>query len=161
MIQLLADPTILKQLVEFYYRHDACQTSYMPYDNAYELYKTLFERNRLCINVKNGELRGYCESFRIGFEEFGKIICGINVYQHLNDWNLYNGNIAYVANVTVAPAHRNSEVIKELTKDFFTLNQGADYFVGRAFRKRHQPIKVFDFHESYNKWIKEDSNGGK
>lgn len=153
------DSDLLEQLVGFYYKHDKFQTAYLNIPEAKALYTALFEQNRLCLCVVDGKLLGYGENFRIGFEELGRIICGECIYQHLKDWQIENGPIAYVGNVTIAPEHRGSFVMKELTRQFFTANRGAKYFIGRAFRKRHQPIKVFDFHESYLKWSKETEYG--
>lgn len=146
---------LLDQLVEFYYTHDKFQTRYLPYESVWKLYNALYVQNRLCFVIEDEKLIGYGEDLRLGFEEFGRIICGENVYNHLWDWEICDGPIAYVANVTIAPEHRSTKVLKELTRQFFIKNKDAKYFVGRAFRKRHQPIKVFNFHESYLKWSKE------
>ncbi len=156
MQTLIDKESILEQLVGFYYKHDKFQDAYLNIPEAKALYKALFERNLLCLSVNpEGKLLGYGEAFRISYETFGKIICGWNVYRHLEETDLETGPIAYVANVTIAPEHRGSGVLKDLTSQFFQKMLGATHYCGRAFRKRHQPVKVFDFHESYLKWIKE------
>jgi len=155
ILKSLNKDSILEQLVEFYYKHDKFQTVYLNIPEAKALYTALFEQNRLCLCMNGEKLLGCGEHFRIGYEEWGRIICGESIYKNLSTWQIKYGPIAYVGNVTIHPDHRNSFVMKELTRQFFVANKDAKYFVGRAFRKRHQPIKVFDFHESYLKWTKD------
>jgi hypothetical protein len=146
---------LLRELIRFYYDFDAFQSCYLSEGKIAGIYQILIDRNRIVYVENDGILLGYGESLRISYDIFGRIICGLNVYEHLHEIDIENGPIAYVANVTISPLHRKSNVIKELTKQFFTINKGATHYCGQALRKRHQPVKVFDFHESYLKWVKE------
>lgn len=155
MIAINEKTALIDSLLEFYYKHDAFQSVYLPKEEVREIYEALIDEGRIHTCFSNGELVGYGESFRLSYEDFGKIICGWNIYPHLRTTDLQNGPIAYVANVTILPEYRSSEVMKVLVKQFFQRNLGAKHYCGRAYRKKHQPLKVFDFHESYLKWSKE------
>lgn len=145
---------IIERVVEFYYKYDAFQDSYLEPDQAMFLYTLMFNRGRLHICEANGELLGYGESWRISYEQFGRILCGHNLYADLEQEDITNGNLAYLANVTIHPNVRGTAVIRYLRNDFFTKNKDAEYFCGWAKRKKHQPVKVFTRQQAFNKWAK-------
>ena len=99
------------------------------------------DQGRISVCYMNGEIAGYVESWRLDFEQFGRIICKASF--KLDEEDLRDGPIAYVANTAIHPSYRNSAVTKWLKDAFFKLNQDAEFFVGVANRKKHQPVKVF------------------
>ena len=144
---------LIDQLVEFYYKYDTFQEAYLPEERARQIYQLLLDRDRLHIYQNAGELLGYGESWRINYEQFGRIICGHNLYNHIEDEDISTGNIAYLANVTIHPDWRNKTVLNILRNDFFTKNYSCDYFVGHAKRKKTQPVKVFTRQAAFKKWV--------
>ena len=144
---------MINQLLEFYYKYDTFQEAYLPEERARQIYQLLLDRGRLHIYQNNGKLLGYGESWRINYEQFGRIICGENLYKHIEDEDISTGKIAYVANVTVHPDWRNRTVLNILRNDFFTKNYSCDYFVGHAKRKKTQPVKVFTRQQAFHKWV--------
>jgi len=145
---------MIDQLVEFYYKYDLFQESYMEESKIRRIYEILRDRNRLHIYSDNsGKLLGYGESARLSFEQLGKIVCGYNIYSDLENEDIMTGNIAMLMNVTIHPDWRRTNVLSVLRNDFFTANYSCDYFVGHAKRKRHQPWKVFSRQGAFKKWV--------
>lgn len=147
---------MIDQLVEFYYKYDKFQEGYLDEDAIRRIYTVLLNKDRLHIYKDNdGKLLGYGESWRISYTQFGRIICGHNLYSNLESEDINTGNIAYLANVTIHPEWRGTHVLRMLRNDFFTKNYMCEYFCGTARRKRSQPIKVFTKQQAFTKWVKE------
>lgn len=153
--------TLVDQLIDFYYKYDAFQDSYLDREEASGIYQILLDRNRLHLYLDNsGVLLGYGESWRIDYTTFGRIICGHNLYKEISYVDIENGNIAYLANVTIHPEWRKTNVLRMLRNDFFSRNYMCDYFCGWAKRKKTQPVKVFTRQQAFAKWVnKEESHG--
>lgn len=144
---------LIDQLVNFYYNVDSFQERYMPEDRVRRIYEILLNRNRLHLFTDaTGVLNGYGESFRLTYEQFGRVVCGYNLYDKLEDEDIEHGPIAILMNVCILPEWRKSNVIKILRNDFFSRNFSAKYFTGHAKRKKHSPWKMFTKQEAYNKW---------
>jgi hypothetical protein len=142
---------LLEELVRFYYAYDKFQTNYLQPEEALKYHGAILSKGRVChVGGEEGELLGYCESWRLTYEQFGRILCGEPFFVESED--IEHGPLAYVANVTVHPSARRGRVIKELTSQFFEKNKDAEYFVGEAKRKKTQPVKVFKMQEAYKKW---------
>ena len=145
---------MIDQLLEFYYKYDRFQESYLPEPEARHIYETLLRRDRLHIyNDNSGRLLGYGESWRIDYSTFGRILCGHNLYREIDTADIETGNIAYLANVTIHPDWRGTHVLRMMRNDFFTKNYSCDYFVGHARRKKSQPVKVFTKQQAFAKWV--------
>lgn len=111
-------------------------------------------KGRIIICEFDDKIVGYVETWRITFEQFGRLICKAPFLLDRED--IEHGNICYLANTAIHPDYRNSFVVKYLKEKFFEQNSDAEYFVGEALRKKHQPIKVFK-----NRKLKEVSHHGK
>lgn len=109
-----------------------------------------------CIHTygTHDNLLGFIESWRLDFQQFGRLICyaPFNIYEE----NITEGPICYLANIWIHPEHRRGAVIRQFKYDFFRCNMDAEYFVGEAFRKKTQPIKVFKKQEAYKKWARRE-----
>ena len=137
---------MIDKLLEFYYKYDKFQEAYANEDKARRIYQTLLDRNRLHLCTDNsGKLLGYGESWRISYSTFGRIICGHNIYDELDDIDIETGNIAYLANVTIHPDWRNSYVLRMLRNDFFTRNFscGPKTPIGPSNRINRLPDPIF------------------
>jgi len=146
---------LIDQLLEFYYKYDKFQSSYLSEEKARKIFDHLIAKGRVHHYSSDNALLGYGESIRINYETLGKIICGYNIYGMLDEIDVNQGNIAYLANVTIHPEHRGTVVLKYLRNEFLVKNYSCEYFVGHSLTKKHQPIKVFKRSDAMMKWIKE------
>jgi ribosomal protein S18 acetylase RimI-like enzyme len=135
---------VIEKLTKFCRLYDRVQTN----DNLEYALSVSYGKGRIIIFEIAGEILGYVESWRINFEQFGRIICHAGF--PLDTEDIEHGNICYLANTAIHPDYRDSFVVKWLKERFFEQNEDAEYFVGEAIRKKHQPVKVFK-----NKHIRE------
>lgn len=132
---------IIEQLTNIYYTQEWWQKNKLPFEEAVKYHARLFEKGRIIVYEEEGKVLGYVESWRINYEQFGRIICHNGFSAYLE--NVNDGNICYVANCWIHPEWRGGNVYKALRLKFFQQNHTCDYFVGEALRKKTQPVKVF------------------
>lgn len=140
-----------RKLAEFYHAYDPIHEG----DNMEQstaLMQHLLDRNRIIAQLEGDEIIGFVESWRINFEQLGKTICYPGYAKDFKDWDINNGNICYLSNVVIHPKWRFKEVYKYLKNEFFIQNYACEFFIGQAYRKRHQPLKVFTRQEFYDKY---------
>ena len=133
--------SFIDQFNEFYYKYDKFQTSGLSHEHITNYHAYMLENNRLDYYIENGELLGYVESWKINFEQWGRLVCHAP-FNPLQE-NIGSGDIAYVANVTIKPEYRKDVIAKYLRNKFFIRNFDCEYFVGEANRKKTGLIKVF------------------
>lgn len=132
---------IIEQLTHIYHTEENWHIKKLSIEESNKYHEKLLMQNNIGVFTKDGEVLGYFECWRINFEQFGRLVCGVPVYTF--EENITDGNIALVNNVWIHPDHRNGEVYKYLRNKFYELNHNCDFYVGFALRKNHQPIKVF------------------
>lgn len=91
--------------------------------------------------IKNGELHGYLEFFRINFEQFGRKVCDLPIYALEED--ILNGNIAYINNMWINPEDRNGDAFHMLAAMFLARNKDAEFFTAFRRLKKSEPVKVY------------------
>jgi len=143
---------LLEELLYFYYVYDKFQKNYLNEQEAKNYFEIAIAKGRIHFVSDGAKLLGYCESWRINYDQFGRILCDLPF--NIKTEDVETGNLAYVANVTISPENRNSSVIRQLTHSFFKANIACDFFCGIARRKKHQPVKIFTKQEAYKKWAK-------
>ena len=141
MITLVTKQQIIEQLVDIYFTYENWHTTKMEREQAIVYHTCMFDRNNIVPYIENNKVIGYVESWRINFEQFGRLVC--HEVFNVDKENTTHGNIAYVANTWIHPEWRKSYVSKTLRNSFFLNNYMCQYFVGSALRKKTQPIKVF------------------
>ena len=134
---------IIKQLTQIYLNEETWHKKKLSYEDSIEYHRKMIEKGNIFYVLGNyGIVLGYCESLRVNFEQWGRLVCHAPFYSY--DENTTDGNICVVHNVWIEKDFRNSYVVKELRTKFFQLNKHCEYFVGSALRKKTQPIKVFN-----------------
>ena len=128
-------------LVRFYYDYDKFQGRKLSREKVANTIGVLLDKARIVYYADFGRIFGYIESYRINYDQFGRITCGQKFDVGTED--IESGPICYLANITVHPAHRRGSTISLLLDRFFAQNRGAEYFVGQANRKKMGLVKVF------------------
>lgn len=142
----------IEQLVDIYLNEETWHGKKLTQEEALFYFETACRKDRIIVVTEHERVVGYVESWRINFEQFGRIVC--HQPFDIGAESIEDGPICYLSNIYIRPSHRNSGVIRELRYNFFKQNLGAKYFVGEALRKKTQPIKVFKMQEAYKKWAK-------
>jgi hypothetical protein len=132
---------LIDQLVEFYLEKETTHEKKLSAMESYKYFDKLLNQGSI-ITVSDGDLLlGYVETWRLSFEQFGRIICGESFSAFHED--ILTGQIAYVGDVYIRPEYRNSRVTKMMRNRFFEFNKNCTHFVGEAKRKKSCPVKVF------------------
>lgn len=132
--------TLEEQLYEFYGLETWHKTRLVK-EEFIRYTKHLIEQGNI-LTVSDGEpCLGYCEFWRLNYEQFGRIICG-EEFSALHE-DVQTGHIAYVANTFIRPDFRKGRVYMLLRNKFFQVNRNCTHFVGEARRKSTAPLKVF------------------
>ena len=134
--------SIIDQLIKFYYEYDQFQGDKLSEPAIRKTITNLCNKGRIITVSFAGELLGYVESWRINYEQLGRLVCHQSFDISIED--IEHGDICYLANTTIHPDHKKGWVGKLLTIRFFEQNHGAKYFLGEALRKKTQPWKVFE-----------------
>lgn len=132
--------TIVGQLNNIYFQEEWWQLHSETLAGITNYHQAMIDKGNIICYVEDGIVLGYCEFWRINFEQFGRLICHqpfIAPFENTTD-----GNLCYVANVWIHKDYRRGKVFKDLKERFFKLNSHCDLFVGEALRKKTQPIKV-------------------
>ena len=130
---------IIYQLVDIYYKHEWWHKHTLNYEEAYKYHAHQFKNNNLFIYMEDEKVIGYCEYWRIDFEKWGRLVCGLDISPI--EENVKEGIICSVQNVWINKEHRRGKVVKSMEKEFFKRNHDAEYFVGQAERKSANLIK--------------------
>lgn len=133
--------TLPELLTDCYLTKQPWQEFFMPREDAIKYFDAMIKRGNIIAYQDNGELLGYCEFWRLNFEQFGRLVCKAPFFTLEEDTE--NGNICFVANVWIKPDYRRGMVFKSLELLFFKLNNRCEWYTGFAWRKSTKPIKVF------------------
>ena len=143
--------SVLDQLTRIHYEYENWHDKNQPKSEVKQYISKVIKKGRLLVYVSQGEVLGYVESWRLDYDQWGKIVCHESFSPCDQEVNF--GPIAYVANVWIHPDHRRSNVFKMLYIGFMQQNWNAKYFVGVALRKKTQPIKVLTKKDVYDKYM--------
>lgn len=132
-----------KLLAQCYLTQQPWQEYLMPEADAIDYFDVMISRGNIIAVTSEDEteLLGYVESWKINFEQFGRIVCKANFWT--KDENTINGNICFLANIWISPGFRKGMVFKEMELRFFANNNDCEYYSGFAWRKKTKPVKVF------------------
>ena len=148
------------QLADFSLKYDPYQQKDVSKEHIKNTFVTLLDKNRVIYKLDpNGDLIGFVESWRINYEQFGKLICNPNKQPDLRQWDIETGNICYLGNILIHPDFRQGLVIRYLKTEFFKQNFMCEYFVGERVAKKHKPVKVFSRKDFLDYYDKGENNG--
>lgn len=133
--------TILEQLVKVYQEEEDYHSVKLSEEESYKYFKKLMDKDRIHTVTSNGELMGYIESWRVSFEQFGRLICQHTFSAYKED--VETGNIAYLSDIWIRQDERHGITFQILQRSFRKLNKDCEYWVGEARRKKCEPVKVF------------------
>ena len=128
---------IIHQLWDIY-QQEYWHTKRLPFEQFEYYTKRMIDKGNLFYGLDGEKVIGYCEFWRINFEQFGRLMCGIDLPC---EEDLQHGNIAYVANVWIEKGLRSTKIIENMLDVFYTINKDCEYVVGRRL-KNGEPIRV-------------------
>lgn len=112
----------------------------LSHDEAMKYYERLMMNGNVITYIKDGELLGFLEFWRITNEQFGKICCGLTL---THDDDLTNGNICLISGMYIKSDLRNGETFLYLGRTFLEKNKNATHFCAMQAHKKHKPVQVY------------------
>jgi len=131
---------IIEKITEIYENILPKNPIMLPHLEALEYFERLIMNGNIITYVKDGELLGFIEFWRITPEQFGKVCCGM-ILAHEED--LLTGEICLITRMYITPDMRNSEVFINMGREFLSKNITSSYFVALQQHKHHKPIQVY------------------
>ena len=132
--------SIVEQIV-FLYGHVLPKNPIMlTYEEALEYFERLIMNGNIITYVKDNELLGFIEYWRINNEQFGRICCN---YTLAHEEDLLHGNICLITRMYIVPDLRNAETFVVLGRQLLEKNKDAVNFAAMQFHKVHKPLQVY------------------
>lgn len=131
---------IIEKIIDLYENILPKNQIMLPHSEALEYFERLMMNGNIITYVKDGELLGFLEFWKVNFEQFGRICAGVTL-DHSED--LLNGNIGMITRMWITPTMRNGETFLHLGRAFLEKNQGCSHYAAMQFHKNHKPLQVY------------------
>jgi hypothetical protein len=132
---------ITKLLTKCYLTQQPWQEFFMPEKDAIDYFGKMIDRGNIISIVYENELLGYVESWKINFEQLGRLVCKAPFFTL--EENTTDGEICFLANIWINSDYRRGLIFKSMEIEFFKNNSDCEYYCGFALRKGTRPTKVF------------------
>lgn len=109
-------------------------------EESIKYFERLMIKGNIITYIKDNELLGFIEFWRISYEQFGRICCNITLS---HDEDLLNGNICLITRMYIIPDLRNSETFINLGHQLININKECTHFAALQFNKKHKPIQIY------------------
>ena len=141
------DMNIIESIVALYENILPKNPCMLPHQEAVEYFERLMMNGNIITYVKDGELIGFLEAWRINFSQLGRILCGLTL-EHTED--LLHGNVALITRMYIVPDSRNGEVFINMGRQFLDKNKDATHFIAFQSHKNHKPFQVYTKDQIFN-----------
>lgn len=110
------------------------------HEDAIKYFERLMMNGNIITYIKEGELLGFIEFWRINHEQFGRLCCN-ETLQH--EENLLNGSICLITRMYIIPDLRNAETFINLGRALLERNKDATNYAAMQMQKKHKPLQVY------------------
>ena len=131
--------TILKQLIKIY-KELHKDTLLLSNEELVEYYGKMLENGRIEYVLENGELVGFMESWRLTYEQLGRVVC----WKDFNavEENVKDGDIAFISDVWVKKNERDGTTFELLLQGFKDSNKDAHSYISKRHKGKY--IRVYN-----------------
>lgn len=133
--------TIIDQLTNIYLERESWHKSKLPKEEADKYHERLLMQGNIITYVKNMELVGYLEFYRLTNEQFGRWVCGYQI--PVLEEDITEGPVAVITNMYIDEGARHGEAFDMLSAMFLAKNQDAEFFVAHRRTKKSQPLQIY------------------
>jgi hypothetical protein len=146
------------KLVQFYRAYNLIPSSLTDEELA-KYYKLMDSQDNLIVECDSeGEIIGFCEIWRINYDQLGRIMVhGVIDARHEDT---VSGSICFVANLAILPYYRMNGVFDLMKHKFFIQNYNCEYFCGDSRRRSHHHTfnlyKRNEFIQKFNKGVEHE-----
>lgn len=132
--------TITEQIVSIYENILPKCSIMLPHSEAMEYFERLMMNGNIITYVKNEELLGFIEYWRVNMEQFGRICCNMTL---AHEENLNDGNICLITRMYIVPDLRNADTFINIGRQLLEKNIDAQFYAAMQFHKKHKPLQVY------------------
>ena len=132
--------SIVEQLIFIYGNVLPKVPNMLSHEEALKYFERLLMNGNIITYIKDNELCGFLEFWRITPETFGKVCLGLPIS---HDTDLLNGNICLISRMYITPDLRNTETFINLGRTFLEKNKDATHFAAIQTHKRHKPLQIY------------------
>lgn len=136
---MLTKTSLIDQLVMMHYAYETWHDYVDPLD-VRGYFEELNDRGNIVYDEVDGELTGYIEFWRINYAKFGYLMLTNNF--NVREWDTTRGNIVFVANMTIVPEHRGTDVINRLRDKLFARIKDYEMLCGFRHKRLKKPVIV-------------------
>jgi len=112
----------------------------LSHEEAIKYFERLLMNGNIITYVKNDELCGFLEFWRISKEQFGRLCCNETLS---HDEDLLNGSVALITRMWITPDLRNAETFITMGREFLSKNIDATHYAAMQMHKPHKPLQVY------------------
>lgn len=112
----------------------------LSHEEALKYFERLMMNGNIITYVRDGELLGFIEYWKITYEQFGRLCCNLTL---THDDDLNNGNICLITRMYIVPDLRNAETFINLGRTLLENNKEITHYAAMQFQKKHKPIQVY------------------
>jgi hypothetical protein len=145
---LVNETNLVNDLNKVYYEEEWWHTKKISEDQASDYHRFMLRNGRIIYCSDEKGLAGYMETWRVNFEQLGRLICHTEFFPMEED--IESGNICYLNNIWIREDQRHTKIMRLLKVMCMEQNKECEYFIGQALRKKCQPVKVFSRKELVN-----------
>ena len=141
---------IIDQLVKIYQDNELGNYGLLTDLETERYYSNMLATGRLQTIVDHNNLVGFIESWRVNFEQLGRIVCWTNFSALKED--VTKGEVAWISDIWVSKYRRgDGEITKQLIEMFKEANQDASYFLSQRVKTdgKAKYIRVYDKANGY------------
>jgi len=107
---------------------------------AKKYFTRLLMNGNIITYVKDGELLGFVEFWRINNEQFGRL-CRNHTLSH--DEDLLSGDLCLITRMYIVPDLRNAETFLFLGRALLERNKDAVDYAAMQMHKKHKPLQCY------------------
>ena len=144
---------IVEQLVKLYF-NDELYTKSLTELEARRYYSKMLAHGRVQVYLDKCNVIGLIESWRLTYEQLGRVICWTEFDALEEDVN--QGDVLYISDIYIVPHKRNNGVLKILMKMLEESNQTAKYGVSR--RVKLDKVKYYRVYDKEVAWKKKEND---
>lgn len=137
---LLFNGNMINKIVYIYENILPKQSIMLDHNEAIKYFERLMINGNIITYIKDDELCGFLEWWRISDNQFGRLCCNMTLS---HDEDLLNGNIALITRMYIIPDLRNTETFINLGREFLSKNINATHYAAMQMQKKHKPLQVY------------------
>lgn len=131
---------LIDELVKIYNEITLDSPIKLKGQEANDYFERLLMNGNIITYIKDGELLGFLEFWRLSYYQWGRICANLTLEHHEN---LTFGPVCLITRMWIKPDMRNGETFLYLGRTFLEKNKDTEHFAAQQYKKSHKPLQVY------------------